>query len=187
MKHLAPIQFADAIEGRLSEADRAHLDVCPRCASRVDSLRDAVSQVQAADDLPEPSPLFWEHFSANVRAAVLDRTPDTRPWWRHPAWAIACSIVLAAAVVIGAWDARLPRPSTKVLLAPPLPADVAAIDDPAWNLLTDVASVMEEDDPQAVPLTVRPSEVDRAVTTLSGTERQELKRLLQDEMKRSGD
>ena len=70
MKHLASIQFADAIEGRLSEAARAHLDICPRCASRVESLRDAVREAQAAEDLPEPSPLFWEHFSANVRAAV---------------------------------------------------------------------------------------------------------------------
>jgi hypothetical protein len=60
-------------------------------------------------------------------------------------------------------------------------------EDPAWTLLTDVASAAVEDDPQTAPVTVRPSEVDRAVTSLSDTEREELRRLLQNEMKRPGD
>lgn len=186
MKHLTPADFADAIDGRLSESGRAHVEGCLACAARVTSLRDALHEVEDAEGLPEPSPLFWEHFSSRVSAAVHDTVPDARAWWRHPAWAIACSIVLVAAAVIGVRDSRLPRPDTKVLLAPSLPVDAPVADDPAWNLLTDVAAAMEEDDPHAAPLTVRPSEVDRAVTALSGTERAELKRLLQDEMKRSG-
>jgi hypothetical protein len=46
---------------------------------------------------------------------------------------------------------------------------------------------VEQDDPHAAPLAVRPSEIDRAVSTLSAPEREELSRLLQDEMKRAGD
>ena len=31
-------------------------------------------------DVPEPSPLFWDHFSSRVRAAIVDR--DRSPSWQ---------------------------------------------------------------------------------------------------------
>ena len=185
MKHLSPAEFVDEIEGRLPDGRRSHLSVCAACATRVADVRRTMSDVSNAD-IPEPSPLFWDHFSARVSDAVRGATPEPLRWWRHPAWAIACSVVLVAAVLIGVRDAHLIAP-VKVASAPGITSGpVMSGDDAAWNLLTDVASTVEQDDPQAAPLALRPAEVDRAINDLSAAERQELRRLLQTEMKRSG-
>ena len=187
MKHLSSREFTDAIDGRLDEAGRSHLDACAECAGRMALLKAAVSRVEHAGEVPEPSPLFWDHFSARVRDAVRDTVPDARPVWRHPAWAIACSIVLVAGVILGVRDARVRQTVHTPAVAADVSADAPNPDDAAWNLLTNVASSVEQDDPHAAPLAVRPSEIDRAVNTLSAPEREELSRLLQDEMKRAGD
>jgi len=184
MKHFSAAEFVDEVEGRLPDARRAHLDACRTCAARAVVVRETLHDVRAPD-VPEPSPLFWDHFSLRVRDAVRHTRPDPVPWWRHPAWAVACSVVLVAAVLIGIRDVRLPTPvapapSTSGSAAP------ASVDDLAWSLLTEVASTVEQQDPQAAPFAVRPSEVDRAVVSLSPAERQELRRLLQDELKRPG-
>jgi hypothetical protein len=188
MRHLSTAAFADAIEGRLSEADRRHLDGCARCAATVASLSQAMRGIREDDEQPEPSPLFWEHFPARVRDAVQESVPDTRSSWRPPAWAVVCSIVIvAAALVVGLRDLRLSPAAVAPGVASLQTAPATMPEDPAWTLLTDVASAAVEDDPQTAPVTVRPSEVDRAVTSLSDTEREELRRLLQNEMKRPGD
>ncbi len=185
MTHLSPREFVDEIDGRLAGDRRSHLDACAACAERMTVLRDAIADARGIG-IPEPSPLFWDHFSARVRAALPDAPPQSRTWWRHPAWAVACSILLVAAVVLGVRDARTPR-AAATLPAAAAAVDGSAADDPAWNLLTDVASGMERQDLEAAPATLRPAEIDRAIGDLSAAERQELRRLLQDEMKRSGD
>ncbi|HTI36900.1 MAG TPA: hypothetical protein VL484_05005 [Vicinamibacterales bacterium] len=182
-------EFVDELDGRLTDERRAHLESCVRCAEQTAALRSAVTDAQHVES-SEPSPLFWDHFSARVRAALRDTTPARLHWWRHPAFTIACSLVLVAAVLTGVRDSRVRRAERAPLPAPPAAAvsasEVPPADDAAWNLLTDVASTMEEEDPHAAPLAVRPAEVDRAVVDLSATERQELRRLLQNELKRSG-
>ena len=190
MRHLSPAEFVDEIEGRLPDERRTHLEACVRCSEEIAALRGAMADAQDVE-VPEPSPLFWDHFSARVQSAVRETTPDRTHWWRHPAFAVGCSVVLVAALVTGIRDSRprrtdpgpVPTPAVVSSAAP----EAAPADDPAWNLLTDIASTMEDDDPHAAPLSVRPAEVDRAVVDLSEAERQELRRLLEDEMKRSGD
>ncbi|HTL43103.1 MAG TPA: hypothetical protein VL262_02110 [Vicinamibacterales bacterium] len=184
MKHLSAAEFVDDVEGRLPDRRRTHLDACRACAEQARIVRDTLREAHETD-VPEPSPLFWDHFSVRVSDAVRNSRPDPVAWWRHPAWAIACSVAVVAAVLIGGRDARVSPP---VVVAPSAigPAAPAPTDDPAWNLLTEVASSVEQQDPQAAPLTVRPSEVDRAVVNLSAAERRELRRLLEDEMKRPG-
>ena len=113
--------------------------------------------------------------------------PPRRFGWLHPSWAIACSVVLVAALIFGVRDSRLSRVVSAPALTPSSAGEVANTDDPAWSLLTDVAAAIEQDDPQAAPVAVRPSEVDRAVTDLSAPEREELRRLLQNDMRRAGD
>ena len=185
MKHLSTAEFVDEVEGRLPEARRTHLGACGACAAQAAVLREAIGVAQQAD-IPEPSPLFWEHMSGRIADAVRGTTPEPQAWWRHPAWAIACSVVLVAAVLIGLRDARVPPPARTASPSALAPAAASIGEDPAWNLLTDVASTMEQENPDASPVQVRPSEVDRAVTDLSAAERQELRRLLENEMKGSG-
>jgi hypothetical protein len=186
MTHLSPAEFVDEVEGRLPEARRSHLEICAACTDRITAAREAIERARSAD-IPEPSPLFWQHFADRVHQAVRHDTPERAPWWRRRAWAIPGTVGLVAVVLVGVRDVRV----SPVASVPALPvvaqADATPRDDPAWNLLTDVASTMEQENPQAAPLTVRPSDVDRAVVDLSPAERQELRRLLEDEMKRSGD
>ena len=184
MTHLSAAEFVDEAEGRLPDGRRAHLDACRACAARATTVRETLREARATD-VPEPSPLFWDHLSVRVSDALRNSRPDPVAWWRHPAWPIACSVVVVAAVLIGVRGARVSPP---VVVAPSAigPAVAVPSDDPAWNLLMDVASTVEQQDPQAAPLTVRPSAVDRAVVNLSAAERQELRRLLEDEMKRPG-
>ena len=187
MKHFSSVEFVDAVEGRLPEPRRRHLDACAACAARVETLRQGVADARDVD-VPEPSPLFWDHFANRITDAVRE-TPASPSWWRRPAVAIACSIVLAAAVVVAVdvrmrplergGDATAPRTSTA-------PTERVLADDAAWDFLIDVESTIEQDDPHAAPLSIRPATVDRAVSDLSAAERQELRRLLADEIKRAG-
>jgi hypothetical protein len=187
MTHLSAVEFVGAIDGRVTVARRTHLEACPACAERMAALRETMSRVREEDDVPEPSPLFWQHFPARVGAVVREVAPDPHPWWRRPAFAVAGSFVLVLALVFGVREARRPS-ATNAPAAPAIvDADMTNGDDPAWNLLTDIASSVAREDSEAPPFTVKPAAVDRAVSDLSGPEREELRRLLRDEMKRSGD
>jgi len=72
--HLRPDELIDLAEGTRAESSAAHLAECAVCRLQVAELKAMMSA--AADvDVPEPSPLFWDHFSARVHAAVADETP----------------------------------------------------------------------------------------------------------------
>jgi len=65
-------------------------------------------------------------------------------------------------------------------------ATVPGDDETAWAVLSAAAADMEIEDAHAAGMGVRPGAVDRAVVDLSPAERNELGRLLQSELKRSG-
>ena len=105
-RHLSEQEIVDALDGVVSAPLRAHLDECAACRTQVDELGGIVKDAQMVS-LPEPSPLFWDHFSARVRTAV--EAERQRPatafggWpfrsWRA-AWMGAC-VVAALTVAIG--------------------------------------------------------------------------------------
>jgi hypothetical protein len=84
MKHLTREELIDSLEQTLPAARAAHAASCATCRGEQESLRRVLDRVVAVD-LPEPSPLFWEHFSARVRERVAQQ-PVPRPS-RWPAWA----------------------------------------------------------------------------------------------------
>ena len=69
MKHLTESEMVDLLDATLAPGRRAHLDACDACRTTADGLR-AVLARSADVAIPEPSPLFWEHFSARVREDV---------------------------------------------------------------------------------------------------------------------
>ncbi|MCC7177846.1 MAG: hypothetical protein IT177_05580 [Acidobacteria bacterium] len=69
MKHLTPDELIDAAEGTLDVERQHHVDTCEACRGEAEALR-ALLREATGMRLPEPSPLFWDHFSARVRAAV---------------------------------------------------------------------------------------------------------------------
>jgi len=196
MTHLSDTEFVDLIDGALAASRQAHLDACAACAARAGALREALGDVAAVPPA-EPSPLFWEHFSARVSAAVDDDAahPGYRGWTRlrNPAvaWAVAAS--MATVLMVGAlWRAMtIPaRPaSAPIVSQAAVPEERAADDldaDVAWAIVRSAADGLEWDDAHAAGMTARPGSAERVVQELSGEERAELARLLESEMKRSG-
>src|SRR5258708_31627248 len=75
--HLNADELVDLAEGAQPESSARHLAACPQCRARLDDLRAMMSAV-AGVDVPEPSPLFWDHFSQRVHDAVASEEGDAR-------------------------------------------------------------------------------------------------------------
>lgn len=69
MRHLSPEEFVDALDGAGGAWVREHVASCAACREQLRELNALAREAEVAD-VPEPSPLFWDHFSARVRTAV---------------------------------------------------------------------------------------------------------------------
>jgi len=202
--HLKDSEFADLIDGVLSAEGREHLDQCESCQARAAGLPAVLARASEAD-VPEPSPLFWEHFSARVASAIRDSSPQGVPatagfgWLRRPAvvWMSAAAVALLVLVTtlsrrsqpleLNAPAARVPT-TDAATLPPGVSIDAEDLEsDQAWALVRTAADDLEwrEEDAHAAGLSARPGSADRAVLELSAEERIELARLLDDELRRS--
>ncbi len=79
MTHLTADELVDAVEGTLDAGRRAHLSACEACETEVRKL-SAILREAREIDVPEPSPLFWRHFSARVHAAIQGETAPGGGW-----------------------------------------------------------------------------------------------------------
>ena len=153
----------------------------------------------AADlDVPEPSPLFWDHLSARVRRAVDAEGAPRRSFWTWPRVVIpalsVATAVLAVAVTLNRGSAGhgiVPRPA---VVPAPVALPVASVDiladpqsagDTALTLVAELSSDMDFETARDAGLAARGS-AEHAVTHLTGSELRELQRLLQEELARSG-
>jgi hypothetical protein len=211
MTHLRDSEFVDFAEGTLPAARATHVETCAECRAQAEALSAALREVEAVE-MPEPSPLFWEHFSARVRDQVAREEPDQAPSWVTVGIRVLMPLVAAVAVVIAVFSATLlpgwmqgTRPDARlvpshasaaagVAVAPPaagLDLDPTTTVDPqdagVWDMLTAAASDMGADEAHAAGMGVRPGAVDHAVQHMNQAELTELGRLLKDELKRSSD
>ena len=201
MTHLTDREIVDQLDGALPAARAAHAVECARCRAKIEWFQESLARAKAVD-IPEPSPLFWEHFSERVRKGVADAPePRSSEWpWRQPAawkWALACALV-ALFVSAGAWrlTRNAPDAATNVVAhsnrGGPTSADdrsspdAAADDDRAWGLVQSLADDVEWSESVPDDLGVRPGWVERAALDLTDDERDELLRLLKAEAKRPG-
>ena len=69
MSHLSRDERLLALEGGLEAPRQAHLASCRSCRTDVDALGRVLARVRAVD-VPEPSPLFWDHLAARVGDAI---------------------------------------------------------------------------------------------------------------------
>jgi hypothetical protein len=148
----------------------------------IDALAERVTR---ALDVPEPSPLFWDHFPARVRAAVSTEAPAAAPaWWRRPVAGLSLAVALCAALAV--W-VMVPRMGT----APAAPAvgtvvsAEAGVDD-AWALVSSAAEIAGPDALRDAGFGVQPSGADAAIEDLTQDERAAFVALLQAEMKGGG-
>jgi hypothetical protein len=203
MRHLRPDDFVDVLDGELASAARRHIESCEGCRHRFEALLETMAQASQAG-VPEPSPLFWQHFSKNVSDAIAQDTPAHSAWieWlRHPATGLATLAIFVTIVVSASvWRStpRLPRdvresaPTTtsRQLAEVAMESDGAGQqdleEDEAWGLVRTVADDAGWDATRAAGLSPRPGSVDRMALEMTAEERRELARLLEDELKRNG-
>jgi hypothetical protein len=188
MSHLTPGEIVDALGGALPAARQTHARECDACARDVAALRRLLAETRRVA-VPEPSALFWDRFSDRVRAAIAAE-PVERP--RHPwfAWPVLAPIASLALVLL-ALGAAISR--DRVTIAPAANTTAAAaVEDGAdtptmeavWALASDLVSA-DADVPES-ELAIAPGSAERAVVYLSTDEQQELMRLIQEELGKSG-
>ena len=201
MTHLNDAELIDALDDGAGPAGR-HAAQCDACGAKLAAMREAIAAVDAVG-VPEPSPLFWDHFSARVHAAIDDHgiTPS---WWRSwlaspAAWTVAAATMVIA-LIGGIWQWSAPpaavrgadtvartAPATSSPASEAAPIDLSddlgAIEaDEAWAVVRTVADGVEWDD-EAVTAGVfgRPGWAERAAQSLTPEEREQLLKLLQAE------
>jgi hypothetical protein len=183
MSHLSRDERLLALDGALDAARHAHLASCPSCRTDVETLGGVLARVRAVD-VPEPSPLFWDHLAARVGDAIA-REPSPVPdrgWWSpRLAWA-AIAVVITAA---GAGYLTQPRPQPPVTVveqASPAVADpgvdvrpadvdlsVSSADD-GWAFIAAVAEQAAADEAFAPQV----GQAELSIPALSADERRAL-------------
>lgn len=199
MKHLDEPELVDLLDGHLAPALAEHVDECDACRERAAALRDTLAAARL-DEGHEPSPLFWDHFSARVAAAVGDEQPPAAPsgwraWLSSPATAWATSASVAVLLMVGAlWHATLQAPVFPAVApsrAPQAaaPAAVAPDDveaDRAWAVVRTAATDLAWDEVTATGIAAHPGAAEGVAMELTADERTELARLIMAEMKAAG-
>ena len=188
--HLTPDEQIDSLEGTLGPDRAAHLDACGTCRDEVARLRETFDAARRVD-VPEPSPLFWQHQAARISELVAGE-PIQRPRsaWTYAAWAGSAAAVAAAGLLF-LRTASTPVPSSlgaglqahdvSSALSDPTSRDDA--DERAWAVVEDLGGEIDGDVATAA-LTPATGAADRALEDLDSDEQAELVRVLQRELKR---
>ena len=190
--HLREEEFVDLVEGgRAIPQAEAHLQSCAACRERLAGLRSTLASVEAVD-VPEPSPLFWDHFSRRVRDAVAAEAVGRpgRGWlpWLFPLAAAAAVLLFVVAPGVR----RAARtPATSIAVAPAAPAvpvrdTLGEVTDPSLTFVADLTDGAGWETAHEAGLAPRGS-AEHAVTHLSEPELRELQRLLQTELAHASD
>ena len=132
--------------------------------------------------VPEPSPLFWQHFSQRVSLAI-DETPSAGGW---PAW-LRWQVLLplgAVAMIVIALVIAVPKHDAGVEIADESPASVAVAED-SWVAFAELLGDVDLDTAAAAGMIGKPDVAERAVLELTAEEQQELTRLLRAELQRA--
>jgi hypothetical protein len=183
--HLTPDELVDAAEGTLDGRRLHHIAICKSCRRELDALAGVMHDA-APLPVPEPSPLFWDHFSARVRAAIeAEGVSRDRASWHHwLGWRTLLPAAAAAAVVL-AFAASVPR----IVAGPPKNVGAAEGRDPIgqvpevfsegeWGALADIVGSLDWETAAEAGLTLAPGDADAAMLDLDDDERRELSHLV---------
>jgi hypothetical protein len=198
--HLADHEMVDALEGTLTAPRAAHAASCADCTRQIADLRAIANDATAGkNDVPDPPAFFWTQFSANLRAAVADEPlPGRRFAWMH-GWTRSAFAVAAAAVLIVAVVPLMTRLSTPDSAVQPPPVSMAGsaadgadpvgdvfadIDqDEAWAVVRSLAEDLDHDEMNQEGVSARPGSAEHLTLGLSDSERVELARLIEEQLK----
>jgi hypothetical protein len=194
MRHLTPEELIDLAEGTRPESSRPHLSTCERCRRELADMR-AMRQAAADVEIPEPSPLFWEHFSARVHESISSESAAPQRWSvaglsssrRTISLALgafgAAAIVAILAVRAAHAPETFPPPTSVASLNDRIPSG----DDPSLDLVADLTADIDWETANEVGFVSHEGAVEKALTQLTDAERVELQRLLEQELRSAGD
>jgi hypothetical protein len=187
MTHLTPDELIDALEG---VGHHAHLAECEHCRRELDDLAAVLADAHQGS-VPEPSPLFWPHFSQRVRTAIDGDARPEHAWRSWLRWRVllplgAVTMIIFALVISVPNQNRAERETAAAELG--APGAPAALDAPAstdsWVVLADLVGEIDLDAATAAGV-VAPGIADQAVLQLTADEQRELTRLLNAELTRA--
>jgi hypothetical protein len=198
MSHLTSAQLIDLAENSVtgvSEPSLSHVRSCAACHRQLEDLRATMAAVSEVP-VPEPSPLYWEHFSARVREAVANERTGNQAGFERWSWLRAKTLWVAAASVAVLAVAVTLRVDREPVSAPSIGSATVSItdvaeplepaDDPSLSLVGDLAADLDWDAASEAGFTTHVGVDNDAITQLSDGERHELHQLLKGEMGRSG-
>lgn len=179
MNHLTSDELIDAVEGLLTAERQAHLASCPECQRQRDELVNVSNEAKQVS-VPEPSPLFWQHFSARVNDGI-DTQADAWPQWLR--WQVLLPLGAVAMLILGVMlSVPKPDPSDAVAINDPVVTEPSADDN--WGTLVALVGELDLETASAAGV-IEPGMADQAVMHLTSEEQQELSRLLQAELSRA--
>ena len=200
MPHLTPEQFVDVAEGTTPELSMPHLASCDACRNELAGMRALMSEA-AGVDVPEPSPLFWNHLSARVHDAVAEESARPRSWRERFFQPLVLVPSVGAVLAVAIFAVVLPKralapdlpasplplaanitvPGTSPALLPPL-APFGAADDPQLSIVAAVATAVDWDEMRDEVAMAAGGTSDAVVSALTANEQRELQRLLAEEL-----
>ena len=189
MRHLTSEQLVDLAEGARTEPSMPHLQSCEACRAKLAELRGTLSAAREVD-VPEPSPLFWDHFSARVHEAVeAERANGTFAFGRWPSWRTVplwvgslAAVILAIVIMTRGRVSEAPaRPDPAIVAESQAEVTVIA-DDASLSLVADLVTDLDWDAAVEAGLTPHLGIADDVVTQLNDDERRELNQLLRVEL-----
>jgi hypothetical protein len=199
MGHLSTtelLEACDAAESSRSGGAAAHLSTCASCHRQVAELQ---GMLRAARDaaIPEPSPLFWDHLSARIRAEIASAPvpPTTRVFdavslRRFALPLLACGLVVVLAIGFmrtgRVRGSSIGNGSNASLTGTAASDSAQTSEDPSFSFVADLASGLDWDVAAEAGLNAPDAAVDAALMGLNARERAELQKLLRDELARPG-
>jgi hypothetical protein len=197
--HLKIEELVDIAEGTRGEASAPHLASCATCRRQLADARAMLSIVsETSGEVPEPSPLFWDHLSNRVAEAAAVAPAPRRAWTGALAWPRllmpALTLAMAALVIAVMVNSRAMTPRHAASPVPgmadassprELLGEAGSADDPSLRLVADLAGNMDSDAAGVAVLASRGS-AEHAVTHLNDGELRELRRLLAEELAHAG-
>jgi hypothetical protein len=192
--HLTDAEFIEHLDGALGPERAAHLASCERCRRDAEGLAATLTDARSVDS-PEPSPLFWDHFSAQVREAIDEPAPSRLSAFlnalRRPGPALAGAAIIALVVgVAGFWPRDVNPPVVHRVIddfrEPEGPLATVLESDLEWTFVASMADGIDWDAADAAGLGVRPGAAERAAMQLSRDEQRELARLLREQVGSDG-
>lgn len=191
MTHLTSEQLIDALEGRepfthRSLGEGGHLATCEHCQVELASLSSVLAEAKQSS-VPEPSPLFWQHFSKRVRTAIDDEAVTGNKWPSWLRWQVLVPLGAVAMIVLSlmiALPKQDPARSNAFALDALRAADAIQAPD-SWVMLANLVGDIDLDTALAAGVVVEPGDAEEAVLQLTSEEQQELTRLLKTELTRA--